>query len=76
MFRKKVYFRGLKAAMALSLKNVISVNISLRDIGLQIWGMLLSTHIRIVSHSALSDCFGLKCFALPCCVVSLFAFVA
>ena len=54
--------------MALSLKDVIFVNIRLRDIGIKVWDILLSSHISIGSHSALFRLlrFRLFCFALRC----------
>ena len=57
MFQSKVYYWSFWAAMAchmaLSLKDVIFINISLRDFGIKVWNLLLSSHIGIPSHSAL-----------------------
>ena len=79
VFLTKVYIWGLYAAianhMALSPKNVIFVNMCLRDIGIVVW---ISCYLAIsVSFRTLhsSDFFGLDCFALFCYVVSFFALV-
>ena len=62
--------------MALSPEDVIFVNISLRDISRKVWiscypAILVS--FRTIHSSYFSV---LHCFALFCCVVSLFALVA
>ena len=62
--------------MALSPKDVIFENISLRDIGIKVWMSCysaISVSFRTL-HSL--DFFGLDCFALFCYVVSFFALVA
>ena len=62
--------------MALSPKDVIVANISLRDTGIKVWISCypaISGSLRTL-HS--SDFFGLDFFALFCRVVSFFASVA
>ena len=63
--------------MALSPRNVIFVNISLRDIGIKVWISrypAISVSFRTVHSAGFFglDCFALFCFVLLCCVISCF----